>query len=314
MKYEEIFTKFERGNITEDEFNEQFKQDMPDLTKEIKSYLLPASAKEVGFRFSNNPYLKLMKKDRYSDKANLRAFSVKAVYLNNELKVVEKASYTGSKNKQEQQNKWIRWDYASENMNNEKNYEEVIKINRGFENGYVFVYLLADNFEPFLTTRESCRAAEYQLFDPKTDVAFLEGEVGKNHDGMFLVNVDDLRSKQTDPADAGDADVQPEAHLECVIGCFLLYHGKQGLIVDHLTSFAYDRVGEETFLHRISASLKSTAGPGDIKGMQTFWNSKLDAKRAQDSASYQKQRKTIMAVGWFDSRTMMTMITRHLLP
>lgn len=64
LKYEEIFTKFERGNITEAEFDEQFKQEMPDLTKDIKSYLLPSAAKEVGFRFSNNPYLKLMKKDR----------------------------------------------------------------------------------------------------------------------------------------------------------------------------------------------------------------------------------------------------------
>lgn len=126
---------------------------------------------------------------------------------------------------------------------------------------------------------------------------------------MFLVNADELRSKQTDPADGVDGDVQPEAHLECIIGCFLLYHGKQGLVVDHLNAFAYDRVGEETFLHRISAGLKSSAGPGDIKGMQTFWNSKLDAKRAQDSASYQKQRKTIMAVGLDDFRTMMTMIT-----
>lgn len=48
--------------MNEDEYNQQLATELPDPAKTIENIILPMTHLSVGF--SNNPYLKLMKKDR----------------------------------------------------------------------------------------------------------------------------------------------------------------------------------------------------------------------------------------------------------
>lgn len=110
---------------------------------------------------------------------------------------------------------------------------------------------------------------------------------------MFGVNPDDLRSKPQDPDNDGDAVPLPEK-LIGVVGCFLMYHSKGNLIVDHLNSSCYDRVGEKEILHRVTSHLSETNCSGDLKGLQTFWSAMLDKKKSTEGDAKKKQPAVLL--------------------
>jgi hypothetical protein len=64
-KYEDIFTRFERGNMGEEEFQEQLKNELPNPAPAMDNFLLPETCRKVAVGFSNNPYLSTMKSERY---------------------------------------------------------------------------------------------------------------------------------------------------------------------------------------------------------------------------------------------------------
>ena len=63
-KYEDIFGRFERGNLGEDEYNEILKNEMPNPGEHMENFSLPPECKLLNFAFANNPNLNLMKAER----------------------------------------------------------------------------------------------------------------------------------------------------------------------------------------------------------------------------------------------------------
>ena len=158
----------------------------------------------------------------------------------------------------------------------------------------MFFYLFSDDFEPHLNRLDAVKPVEYRLYESDTGVNFLAGSLGSYHDGMFAINPDDLRSKPPVELEEGQEPAPAEAALRCMVGCFLLYKNKHGNpIIDHMTGHAYDRVAEEEFMSRVLSQIRQTAMPGDSKGLQAYWSSQLDLKRAREEANYTKQSKTI---------------------
>jgi hypothetical protein len=189
----------------------------------------------------------------------------------------------------------LQWDFAPEIPEAMKNDEEVIRINIPEMNGgYVMIYLYSDDFDPHLNRLEAIKPAEYRLYEASTDTNFLSGTLGQYHDGMFAINPEDLKAKPVDKDADDGALAQPEPALKAFLGCFFLQHVKGGVIVDHMTSHAYERTTEQSFVERCLDKLKTMIGPGDFKGLKAFWQARLEEKRSIEEAQYAKQRKTIM--------------------
>lgn len=63
-KYEDIFGRYERGNIGEEEYNETLKNELPNPGLNLDNFCLSSDCKALSFGFCNNPYVKLMKSER----------------------------------------------------------------------------------------------------------------------------------------------------------------------------------------------------------------------------------------------------------
>jgi hypothetical protein len=63
-KFEDLFGRFERGNLGEEEYQELLKNEMPNPSQGLENFCLPTESNRAGFAFSNNPYMKLMKSER----------------------------------------------------------------------------------------------------------------------------------------------------------------------------------------------------------------------------------------------------------
>ena len=63
-KFEDIFGRFERGNIGEEEYNEALKNELPNPGQALENFCMPSDSTTVNFGFCNNPYVKLMKSER----------------------------------------------------------------------------------------------------------------------------------------------------------------------------------------------------------------------------------------------------------
>lgn len=65
-KYDDIFIRYERGTIGEEEFQEQLRNELPNPAPNMDNFLLPEALKTVSFGFANHPYMNTMKSERYS--------------------------------------------------------------------------------------------------------------------------------------------------------------------------------------------------------------------------------------------------------
>lgn len=65
-KYDDIFTRYERGTIGEEEFQDQLRNELPNPAPTMNNFLLPDTSKTVSFGFANHPYMYTMKSERYS--------------------------------------------------------------------------------------------------------------------------------------------------------------------------------------------------------------------------------------------------------
>lgn len=218
--------------------------------------------------------------------------------ISNDYKVIETSSFDQTKKQKKnrhQSNKVITWDYGLSIPESKKSDEEILKIDiANLSNEYLFVYLFSDEFEPHLNRLDAVKSVAYRLYESDTGVNFVSGTLGTYHDGMFAINPDELRSKPPAEVDDGQEPLPAEPALRCMVGCFLLYKNRQGsTIIDHMTGHAYDRVTEAEFMSRVLVQIKQTAMPGDSKGLQAYWSSQLDLKRAREEADYTKQSKTI---------------------
>jgi hypothetical protein len=175
-----------------------------------------------------------------------------------------------------------------------RNDEELININiEAFKEGFIFLYLFSEDFEPHLSRFETIKSSEYRLCDRDSDVNFVHNPLGNGYQDMFGVNPDDLRSKPQDPDNDGEILPPPEK-LVGVLGCFLLYHSKGNLIVDHLNSACYDRVSEKEILRRVTSTLAETNCSGDFKGLQVYWSMMLDKKKATEGEIKKKQPQVVL--------------------
>lgn len=191
-------------------------------------------------------------------------------------------------------NKILHWKYAPEVPGSLRNDEEVIQVDlEAFSEGFVFIYLFSKDFEPHLGRFESLKSAEYRLCDSDSDVNFVHNPLGNGYQDMFAVNPDDLRSKPQEPDDNGVMP-PPPPKLVGAVGCFMLYHSKGNLIVDHLNSSCYDRIDEQEFVSRVIKFLPETNCSGDTKGLQAFWSASLERKKAAQSNSKNKQHTTLV--------------------
>jgi hypothetical protein len=181
----------------------------------------------------------------------------------------------------------VSWSYGLVDKASPRNDEEVITLNLDkLGDGYAFVYLYADDFEPHLGRFDQVKAAEYRLFDPSTNVNFISSHLGGYHEGMFAVNPDDLRTKQEEPDNDGEAP-PPPPKLVSIVGCFLVYQNKGSVVVDHLNSACFDRLPEGDLIGHAVKSLSTTNMSGDLKGLQAFWSKALEKKK-QESVEKKK--------------------------
>jgi hypothetical protein len=202
-------------------------------------------------------------------------------------------------------NNIVTWRYAHSSPSSVRNDEEVIKINmENFKDGYIFVYLYSDDFEPHLGRFDAIKAGEYRLSDAESDANFIKTSLGDGYHDMFGVNPDDLRSKPIDPD--SDEDQKPQEKLISAVGCFILYHSKGNLLIDHLNSSVYDRIREDDLLERVRNSLPETNCSGDFKGLQAYWSAMLAKKRSSEGES-KKRQPQVALVASFLQRTTTTM-------
>jgi hypothetical protein len=63
-KFDDIQGRHSSGNMTDDEYAEMLKNELPDPAANVPRCIVDDSYR-LTFGMSNNPYLRLLKKDRY---------------------------------------------------------------------------------------------------------------------------------------------------------------------------------------------------------------------------------------------------------
>ena len=265
-RFEDMFSRFERGNMSEIEYHEVFRSEMPDPGKLLEFANLD-NLKNLSFGFANNASMRLIKTDR--------VFSARAVHISPEFKVKERAGFELRSTK----NQAVRWEHAQKVEGWDRQDEETVRLGP-LAGGFTLVYLFCDDFEPHLGSLDKIKASRYRLYEGDTGTSFFESSLEKTHDQLFAVNPDELRSKVVEPTDG--EEVEEEEKLRCMVGCFLIYENKQGRFLDRLNSHVYERATETQMIERVVAGIKIGNVPGDLPGLLAFWGSRLEDKKDQE--------------------------------
>jgi hypothetical protein len=203
----------------------------------------------------------------------------------------------------------VSWKPAVQVDHTNEQDEEAIAIDlKKLSNNFIFIYLHSDNFDKHLDRLEAAKNATYRLYESDTNTNFSTGTLGEEHGGLFLVNPEELRPKVSENTEPSDPPAHVE-HLNCVVGCYLIYKSNGTVYFDHVKSHCFDRQPEEVIIQRLQEGLKETAGMGDFHSLQAFWQSKLDKKRQGENSVEGRKRinkNLTMVRRWDDFRTTMT--------
>ena len=275
-KIEEITGKFDQGQLSQEEFDQEIKAEMPNVG--LDNFRMGMTGVNfLAFGYANDQYRKLLKADR--------VFNAGCLSINTKGELLHNTEITGERNVQDKSVRCREAVFFEKNLRND---EVIFKINqaKANENGvkYFYFYLWADDIDNKTPKMlENIEKTGYHIYDYKTNVDFHKTK------NMSLV-CDGLVNYQPEAKEVGEEEEQPPIN-NCIVGCYVIWKDNKGIwTLEALKAYAIITETKEEFSQRISKQIHTYNFFGDQMSAVEAWK-KMIKQRIEDAENEIKRQE-----------------------